>query len=80
MYERTITILTHAQLKTTVDQRSFECQLLSVNGARTYVIGGIEQEFTDIAPGCKISDGADVYHVRKILYWPSLKYTFIIAD
>ena len=53
--ERKITIRTHAQLKTTVHQRSFVCQLISVGGTRTYVIGGIEQEFTGIAPGCKIS-------------------------
>ena len=77
---KTITIQTHAQLKTTVHQRSFEGQLLSVGGTRTYVLGDIEQEFTDIAPGCKIIDGADVFRVSKIIYWSSLKYAFIIAD
>ena len=77
---KTITIQTHAQLKRDVDQRSFNCQEISVANTRTYVLCATEQDLTDIAPGCKIFDSGKEYRVRKILFRTSPKYAFITAN
>ena len=76
----TIIIQTHAQLKRDVDQRSFNCQEITVGKKRTYVLSDAKDDLKDIAPGCKIFDSEKVYRVRKILYWDSPRYAFITAD
>ena len=77
MNNRIITIQTHAQLKTSADQRSFNSQLLAINSKRVYVLSATEQELSDIAQGCKLYDDEAVYYVWSIFYQPSQKYAFI---
>ena len=77
MEKKIITIQTNKTKKGKLDQRSFHCQVIKINGTRNYVLIATEKDLSDIAPGCKIFEDGEEYRVRKIFCWPSLKYTFI---
>ena len=78
---REITIQTYVLKKGKYDRRSFNCQLITVNNTRTYLLDNTKNDlllkhFT-LAPGNRVFDGDKTYYIKEIWYWPRPKFVLI---
>ena len=81
MQRRSIIIQTYSSKRGQPYQHNFDCQLITIGNARTYLLSETKRKLTQrhitLRYGNKVFDDGKTYFIRDIWYSPHPKYVFI---